>query len=72
MITIDFVTRLPRTTSSYDAICVIVDKLTKSAHFLPIKKTYIIDKLARLYINRIVYLYGMLESIVSDKELLLL
>ena len=46
MIAMDFVSGLPRTSSGYDAIWVIVDRLTKSAHFLLIKKTYSIDKLA--------------------------
>ena len=63
----DFVSGLPRTSSGYDAIWVIVDRLTKIAHFLPIKKTYSTDRLARLYVNRIIYLHGVLESIVSDR-----
>ena len=45
----------------------IVDRLTKSVHFLPIKKTYTTNKLARLYVNRIVCLHGVPESIVSDR-----
>ena len=53
MIVMDFVTGLPRTTKAYDVVWVIVDRLTKSTHFLPIKKTYSTDRLARLYINRI-------------------
>ena len=67
MIAMDFISGLPRTTSGYDAIWVIVDRLTKSSHFLLIKKTYSTDRLARLYINRIVYLHGVPESIVSDR-----
>ena len=67
MIAIDFVNGLPRTSSGYDAIWVIVDRLTKTAHFLPIKKTYSTDRLARLYVNRIFYLYGVPMSIVSDR-----
>ena len=67
MIMMDFIFGLPRTSSGFDAIWVIVDILTKSAHFLPIKKTYTTDKLAKLYINRIVCLNGVLESIVSDR-----
>ena len=66
MIAIDFISGLPHTSSGYDAIWVIVNRLTKSAHFLP-KKTYTIDKLARLYINQIVCLHGVPESIVSDR-----
>ena len=67
MIAMDFVTGLPSTTGGYDAIWVIVDKLTKTAHFLPIKKTYTTDRLARLYVNQIVCLHGVPISIVSDK-----
>ena len=63
----DFITGLPRTIGVYDAIWVIVDRLTKLAHFLPVKKTYSIDRLARLYVNRIIYLHGVPESIVSDR-----
>ena len=67
MIAMDFVSGLPHISSGYDAIWVIVDRLTKTAHFLPIKKTYSTDKLARLYVNRIVCLHGVLVSIVSDR-----
>ena len=66
MIAMDFVSGLPRTSSGYDAIWVIVDRLTKTAHFLPIKKTYSTDRLARLYVNRIVCLHGVPVSIVFD------
>ena len=67
MIVMDFVTGLPHTTGGYDTIWVIIDKLTKSAHFLPVKKTYSTDRLAKLYVNRIVCLYRVLESIVFDR-----
>ncbi|GJV24335.1 putative reverse transcriptase domain-containing protein [Tanacetum coccineum] len=53
-ITMDFVSGLPRTPSGYDTIWVIVDRLTKSAHFLPMKKTDIIEKLTQLYLKEIV------------------
>ncbi|KAJ9565428.1 hypothetical protein OSB04_001394 [Centaurea solstitialis] len=67
-ITMDFVTKLPRTPKGYDAIWVIVDRLTKSAHFLPIKETYSMERLAKLYIDEIVYLHGVPLSIVSDRD----
>ena len=67
MIAMDFVSGLPRTSSGYDAIWVIINRLTKIAHFLQIKKTYSIDRLARLYINRIFCLHGIPMSIVSDR-----
>ena len=68
MIAMDFVTGLPYTTGGFDSVWVIVDRLTKSAHFLPVKKTYSTDRLARLYVSRIVCLHGVLVSIVSDRE----
>ncbi|GJZ73095.1 putative reverse transcriptase domain-containing protein [Tanacetum coccineum] len=53
-ITMDFITKLSRTSSGHDAIWVIVDRLTKSAHFLAVREDYKTEKLARLYINDIV------------------
>ncbi|GJT86950.1 putative reverse transcriptase domain-containing protein [Tanacetum coccineum] len=52
-IAMDFVTKLPRTSSGHDTIWVIVDRLTKSAHFLPMREDYKMDRLARLYLNEI-------------------
>ena len=66
-ITMDFVTGLPRTSAGYDSIWVIVDRMTKSAHFLPMKTTFSIAKYARVYIERIVSLHGIPVSIVSDR-----
>ncbi|GKF42746.1 reverse transcriptase domain-containing protein, partial [Tanacetum coccineum] len=66
----DFVSGLPRTPSGYDSIWVIVDRLTKSAHFLPMKKTDIIEKLAQLYLKEIVYKHGVPMSIISDRDIL--
>jgi len=53
-ITMDFVTGMPRTWKLHDAIWVIVDRLTKSAHFLPLKTTFSAEQLAELYIKEIV------------------
>ena len=50
-----------------DSIWVIVDRLTKSAHFLPVKTNYTVDVLGRLYVREIVKLHGVLVSIVSDR-----
>ncbi|GJR53047.1 putative reverse transcriptase domain-containing protein [Tanacetum coccineum] len=58
-ITIDLVTKLPRSSNGYDAIWVIVDRLTKSAHFLPIREDYKTEKLAKIYINEIVARHGV-------------
>ncbi|XP_050889144.1 uncharacterized protein LOC127094344 [Lathyrus oleraceus] len=67
-ISMDFVPGLPRTQSNCEAIWVIVDKLTKSAHFIPIRMDYSMERLAELYIEKIVSLHGILSSIVSDRD----
>ncbi|GJW27266.1 putative reverse transcriptase domain-containing protein [Tanacetum coccineum] len=59
---------LPRTPSGYESIWVIVDQLTKSAHFLPMKKTDSIEKLAQLYLKEIVCKHGVPTSIISDRD----
>jgi len=63
----DFIMGLPRTRSGYDSIWVIVDRLTKVAHFIPVKTTYTSAKLAKIYMTRIVCLHGVPRSIVSDR-----
>jgi hypothetical protein len=63
----DFIVGFPCTQSSYDSIWVILDRLTKVAHFIPIKTTYKGDKLAKLYMSRIVCLHGVPKIIVSDQ-----
>ncbi|GJZ37632.1 putative reverse transcriptase domain-containing protein [Tanacetum coccineum] len=67
-IAMDFVTKLPRTSSGHDTIWVIVDRLTKSAHFLPMREDYKMDRLARLYLNEIVARHGVPISIISDRD----
>nr|GEY69184.1 putative reverse transcriptase domain-containing protein [Tanacetum cinerariifolium] len=67
-ITMDLITKLPRSRSRYDAIWVIVDKLIKSAHFLAIRKDFNTEKLARLYIDVIVARHGVPMSIISDRD----
>ncbi|KZV53065.1 hypothetical protein F511_03978 [Dorcoceras hygrometricum] len=64
----DFVVGLPRTVHGFNAIWVIVDRLTKSAHFLPVKTTYDLSKYAELYVKEIVRLHGIPSSIVSDRD----
>ena len=61
----DFVVGLPRSRDGYDSIGVIVDRLTKSAHFLPVKASYYV---AKLYIKHIMCLHGVPISIVSDRS----
>ena len=67
-ITMDFISGFPLTQRKYDAIWVIVDRLTKSAHFLPIRLDYSLDRLLDLYVNEIVRLHGIPVSIVSDRD----
>jgi hypothetical protein len=66
-IAMDFIVGFPRTQSSYDSIWVIVDRLTKVAHFIPFKTTHSGLQLAELYMSRIVCLHGMPKKIVSDR-----
>nr|CAH67940.1 H0211F06-OSIGBa0153M17.12 [Oryza sativa] len=63
----DFITGLPRTSAGHDSIWVVVDRLTKVAHFIPVKTTYTGNKLAELYMARVVCLHGIPKKIVSDR-----
>jgi hypothetical protein len=63
----DFIVGLPRTHTSYDSICVVVDRLTKAVHFIPVKTTYNSAVLAELYMSQIVCLHGVPKKIVSDR-----
>jgi hypothetical protein len=63
----DFMVGLPTSQSGYDSICVIVDRFSKVAHFIPIKTTYKGSHLAELYIAIIVYLHGVPKTIVFDR-----
>ncbi|GJS10027.1 putative reverse transcriptase domain-containing protein [Tanacetum coccineum] len=67
-IAMDFVIKLPRTSSGHDTIWVIVDRLTKSAHFLPMREDYKMERLARLYLNEIVARHGVSISIILDRD----
>jgi hypothetical protein len=67
-IAMDFITKLPKTPAGFDAIWVVVDRLTKSAHFLPIKETDKMEKLTRTYLKEIVRLHGVPISIISDRD----
>nr|GFD47873.1 retrotransposable element Tf2 [Tanacetum cinerariifolium] len=67
-ISMDFVIGLLRTQRRHDAIWVVVDRLTKSAHFLPIRKDYSVSKLAENFQQEIVRLHGTPSVIVSDRD----
>jgi hypothetical protein len=67
-ISIDFVIGLPREKKGNDAIWVVVDQLTKFALFFPMKMIDSVDKLAKLYVNKIIGLHGVLVLIVSNRD----
>ncbi|MCI20321.1 retrotransposon protein [Trifolium medium] len=66
-IAMDFVSGLPRTRKGHNSVWVVVDRLTKSAHFIPVKTTYKTPKYAKLFLEQIVKLHGVPLSIVSDR-----
>ena len=63
----DFITGLPMTQQCHDSIWVIVDRLTKSAHFLLVNTRYHVGKYAELYISQIMRLHGVPRNIISDR-----
>nr|GFC62202.1 reverse transcriptase domain-containing protein [Tanacetum cinerariifolium] len=67
-ITMDFFTKLPKSLQGYDTIWVIVDRLTKSAIFTPIRETDPMDKLAKIYLKEVVTRHGIPVSIISDRD----
>ena len=64
----DFVTRLPLKQRKHDSIWVIVDRLIKLTHFIPVRIDYSMDKLVELYVDEIIRLHGVPLSIVSDRD----
>ena len=66
-ISMDFIVSLPCSQKGHDSIWVIVDRLTKVAHFIPVRTAYNADKLAELYIDNILRLHGAPNTIVSDR-----
>jgi transposase InsO family protein len=63
----DFIVGLPRTAKGYDSIWVIIDRLTKIVHFLPVKVKYTVATYVELYIARILSLHGVPKTIVLDR-----
>ena len=63
----DFIVGLPNTAQKHDSIWVIVDRLIKTAHFIPVYTTYIAKRYAEIYIDRIVCLHGVPKTIISDR-----
>jgi hypothetical protein len=66
-ISMDFIVGLPRTSKGYDSIWDIVDRLTKTTHFLLVKTYYPVFTYAQLYVTRILSLHGVPRTIVSDQ-----
>lgn len=64
----DFITGLPLTSQRHNAILVVVDKLTKSAHFIPVRDTYDVTDIARVFINEIIRYHGVPKKIISDRD----
>nr|GEZ94850.1 putative reverse transcriptase domain-containing protein [Tanacetum cinerariifolium] len=67
-ITMDLIPKLPKTTNSFDTIWVIIDRLTKSAHFLPMRENDPMEKLMKLYMKEVVTRHGDPVSIISDRD----
>ena len=67
-ISMDFITGLPLTSQRHNAILVVVDKLTKSAHLIPVRDTYDVADVARVFINEIIRFHGVPKKIISDRD----
>ncbi|GKF13155.1 reverse transcriptase domain-containing protein, partial [Tanacetum coccineum] len=67
-ITMEFVTKLPKSSQGYDTIWVIVDRLTKSTIFVPMRETNPLEKRARMYLKEVVTRHGILVSIIYDRD----
>jgi hypothetical protein len=68
VVTMDFITGLPRTTKLQDSIMVVVDKLTKDAHFIPLKTTHKAADVADIFVNKVARWHGIPKTIVSDRD----
>ena len=68
VVTMDFITELPRTNKQHDSIMVVVDKLTKAAHFIPVKITHKENNIVDDYMREIAWLHGIPKTIVCDKD----
>ena len=68
VISMDFITGLAMTWRQHDSIMVVVDKLTKAAHFIPVKSTHQTDDIAKIFMKEIFKLHGLPKAIVSDRD----
>jgi hypothetical protein len=68
VVTMDFITKLPRTTKQHDSIMVVVDNLTKVSHFILVKLTHKVANIADIYMREIARLHGVPKTIVFDRD----
>ena len=68
MVTMDFIIGLPRTSKQHDSIMVVVDKLTKAAHFIPLKTTHRVADVVDIFLKEVACLHGIPKTIVSDRD----
>jgi hypothetical protein len=68
VVTMDFITKLPRTMKQHDSIMVVVDKLTKETHFIPVKTTHKATNIANIYMKEVARIHGVPKEIVSDRD----
>jgi hypothetical protein len=64
----DFITRLPRTSKQHDSIMVVVDKLTKDTHFIPLKTTHKVVDVVDIFLKEVACLHGIPKMILSDRD----
>jgi DNA-binding transcriptional regulator WhiA len=68
VITMDFITGLPRMNKKHDSIMMVVEKLTKAAHFVLVKTSHTTTNIAEIFMKEIARLYGIPRTIVSDRD----
>jgi hypothetical protein len=68
VITINFITKLPRTVKQHDSIMVVVDKMTKEVHFIPVKTTHKATNIEEIYMREVTRLHGVPKEIVLDRD----
>jgi hypothetical protein len=68
VVTMDFITGLPRTSKQHDSIMVVADNLTKAAHFIPLKTTHRAADVADIFLKEVARLHGIPKTIVSDRD----
>ena len=64
----DFITGLPMTVRQHDSIMIVVDKLTKASHFIPVKSTYKVDSIENIFMKEIFIFHGFPKAIISDRD----